>query len=117
MVTDEFIYKVCSGAVFAESQRLGRFVGMPVDHADGYLHFSTAGQLRETLRLYFAGQSDLVLFRVISAEAGPALRWEASRGGALFPHVYGELAMALVHDHAPLSVAADGAVDLPDWVR
>lgn len=110
------IYKVCSREVFAESLQVGRFVGMPVDLADGYLHFSTAGQLRETLRRYFAGQGGLVLFGVAVAPLGNALKWEASRGGDLFPHLYGELAMRDIGQQAVISVAVDGDADLPDWV-
>ena len=90
---------------------------MPVDHADGYLHFSTAEQLRETLRLYFSGAADLVLFAVASADVSSALRWEPSRGGQLFPHLFGELPMSLIGDTAAISVAADGSVTLPEWVK
>lgn len=110
------IYKVCSSAIYAASVEAGRFQGMPIDQADGYLHFSTAGQLRETLRLYFAGQDRLALFAVATAPLGEQLKWERSRGGDLFPHLYGELPMALVSAHAMIAVAADGSVELPDWV-
>ena len=110
------IYKVCSAAIYAESVAAGRFVGMPIDVADGYLHFSTAAQLRETLRLYFAGQDGLALFAVAAAPLGGTLKWEASRGGHLFPHVYGGLPMSRVEAHAVIAVAADGTVALPDWV-
>ena len=110
------IYKVTSRALFEDSRAAGRFLGMPVDHADGYLHFSTADQLRETLRLYFAGQADLVLFAVASADISGALRWEPSRGGQLFPHLFGDLPMRLVGNSATIAVAADGSVTLPEWV-
>lgn len=90
---------------------------MPVDLKDGYVHFSTAAQLAETLRLHFAGQEGLVVFAVRSSELGPALRWERSRGGQMFPHLYGNLSMAAVGDHAIVTVAADGSVDLPAWVQ
>ena len=113
----DFIYKVASAAAFGQSEAAGSFVGMPVDHADGYVHFSTAAQLRETLRLHFAGQADLVLFAVRARDVGAALRWEASRGGDLFPHVYGDVPMRAVAEHARIAVAADGAVDLPEWVQ
>lgn len=110
------IYKVCSGEVFSASVAAGQFVGMPIDLTDGYLHFSTAAQLRETLRLYFAGQSGLALFAVATAPLGAALRWEASRGGDLFPHLYAALPMDQVLHHAVIAVAANGSVELPDWV-
>lgn len=113
----QFIYKVCQHPIFEASLAAGRFLGAPIDTSDGYIHFSTADQLRETLRLYFAGQSDLTLFAVPSATLGDRLVWEPSRGGALFPHVYGELPMSEVGDSAAIAVAADGSVDLPEWVK
>ena len=89
---------------------------MPVDAADGFMHFSTAAQLRETLRKHFAGQGDLVLLAV--AEAALAdLRWEPSRGGQLFPHLYRPLPLDLIAWQAPLEVAADGSVQLPEGLR
>jgi len=112
-----FVYKIASRAVFDASRAAGRFTGMPVDHVDGYVHFSTAEQLAETLRLHFAGQGDLVLFAVPAAPLGEALRWEPSRGGQLFPHLYGDFPMHLVGEHMVFSVGADGSFTLPDWVR
>ena len=91
---------------------------MPIDAADGYMHFSTAAQLAETLRLHFAGQSDLVLLAIRSADLGANLVWEPSRGGALFPHLYGgPLPTSAIAWQAPLSVAADGSCTLPEAVR
>ena len=117
MQTPQFIYKVASRAVFEASFAAGRFTGMPIDLSDGYIHFSTALQLAETLRLHFAGQGDLMLFAIRCADHAAGLRWEPSRGGALFPHLYRELPMSAMVQSAPLAVAADGAVALPDWVR
>jgi len=111
------IYKIASRELYESSRAAGRFLGAPIDLADGYIHFSTAAQLAETLRLYFAGQSDLAIFAVACASLGTALRWEPSRGGALFPHLYGELPMSAALDTAFVSVTPDGAVTLPDWVR
>ena len=111
------IYKIASRELYESSLAAGRFLGAPIDLADGYIHFSTAAQLAETLRLYFAGQSDLAIFAVASAPLGTALRWEPSRGGDLFPHLYGELPMAAARDTAFVLVTPDGAVTLPDWVR
>ncbi|WP_374625209.1 DUF952 domain-containing protein [Devosia sp.] len=113
----EFIYKVADRAVFEASLAAGRFVGQPIDRTDGYIHFSAAAQLAETIRLYFAGLGAQVLFQVATAPLGEALRWEASRGGEPFPHLYGELPMAAVTALAGLDVPADGRVALPDWVR
>jgi uncharacterized protein (DUF952 family) len=111
------IYKVATRTVIEASRAAGRFAGMPVDRADGYVHFSTAEQLGETLRRHFAGQSGLILFAVEAEALGASLRWEPSRGGALFPHLYGELAMEAIEDEATIAVGADGAVALPEWVR
>ena len=113
----QFIFKIASRDVFEASRRAGRFLGMPIDLKDGYVHFSTAAQLAETLRLHFAGQGDLVLFAVATARLGSALVWEPSRGGQLFPHLYGELPMSAVTQHAPSAVATDGTVTLPEWVQ
>ncbi|MBK8082364.1 MAG: DUF952 domain-containing protein [Devosia sp.] len=112
-----FIYKVADREVYEASRQVGRFLGQPVDHADGYIHFSAAAQLGQTIRLYFAGLSGQVLFQVATAPLGQALRWEASRGGDLFPHLFGELPMSAVVNAAVLDVPADGQVALPDWVR
>jgi uncharacterized protein (DUF952 family) len=90
---------------------------MPVDQADGFLHFSTASQLRETMRLYFAGQSGLMLLAVPAARFGNELKWEPSRGGALFPHLYAPLPLNAVAWSAEIAVADNGEVDLPEAVR
>ena len=113
----EFIYKIASHDTYRVFAKTGIFPGMAVDIKDGYVHFSTAAQLAETLRLHFAGQGDVVVFSVRSADLGAALRWEPSRGGQLFPHLYGELPIAAVGRYATVSVAADGHVALPEWVR
>lgn len=111
------IFKVTSREVFEQSREAGSFIGMPIDRADGYVHFSTASQLAETLRLHFAGENDLVLFAVDPGPLGDALKWEASRGGALFPHLYGALPMTAVGEASPIAVEADGSVELPEWAR
>ena len=112
----DFIYKIASRDLFEGSRAAGRFLGAPIDLKDGYIHFSTATQLAETLRLHFAGQADLVVFSVDAPALGPALRWEPSRGGQLFPHLYGELPMSAAVQTASVSVGADGSVTLPAWV-
>ena len=115
--TGGLIYKVADRALFEAAMAAGAFNGMPVDLADGYIHFSAAGQLAETIRKHFAGKPDLVLFAVPTDRLGPELRWEPSRGGALFPHLYQPLDMSLVVHHQPLVVAGDGSTTLPDWVK
>ncbi len=118
MSTAEFVYKIATEAVFAPARQTSHFTGMPIDAKDGYIHFSTADQLAETLRLHFAGQADLVLLAVRTADLGGDLIWEPSRGGALFPHLYGgPLAASAIAWETPLSVAADGSCTLPESVR
>ncbi|MFV0359462.1 DUF952 domain-containing protein [Tropicimonas sp.] len=88
----------------------GRTRGAPVDEADGFVHFSTAGQLRETAARHFAGEGDLVLATLDTDRLGDALRWEPSRGGALFPHLYRMLELTDVLRHGPLPSGPDGHV-------
>ena len=118
MSTPELIYKVATETSYAPARQTGTYIGMPVDAADGYMHFSTGAQLAETLRRHFAGQADLVLLAVETKLLGENLVWEASRGGALFPHLYDvPLETALIAWEAPLSVAEDGSCQLPPGVR
>jgi uncharacterized protein (DUF952 family) len=117
MPNPDFVYKVVSRAAADAAASAGEFPRAPIDLADGFIHFSTATQLAETLRLHFAGQADLVVFAVRCADMGQGLRWEPSRGGALFPHHYGDLARTAIGEAAAISVAADGSVTLPAWVR
>lgn len=113
----EHIYKIATHDVVAASRHRGTFTGMAVDMADGYLHFSTAEQLAETLRLHFRGKHELVLLAVRADDLGESLQWEPSRGGELFPHVHGTFPMsAIVHD-AVIAVDDAGHCELPDWVR
>lgn len=112
-----FVYKITTRSAFAASRQGGTFSGMPIDVRDGYMHFSTAAQLAETLRLHFAGQDDLLLLAVRTADLGGKLEWEPSRGGDLFPHLYADLPLSAIAWEAPVSVAADGSVDLPEAVR
>jgi uncharacterized protein (DUF952 family) len=102
------IYKICPAALWRDAERAGVFAGAPVDHQDGFIHFSTAEQVAETAALYFAGQDDLVLVAVDAEALGAALKWEPSRGGALFPHLYGALPLAAVTRVAPLPLGPDG---------
>lgn len=117
MRNPDFIYKIASAENFADAKAAGTYTGMPIDEQDGYVHFSTAAQLAETLSLHFKGQAGLVLFAVRSADMGSKLVWEASRGGQLFPHVYGSFPMAAVAWQGTVDVGADGSVTLPAEVR
>jgi len=101
------IYKILPRALWQAARAAGRFDGAAIDLTDGYIHFSTADQAQETARRHFHGQADLVVLAVETDTLGPALKWEPSRGGQLFPHLYGPLDTAQVTDvtEAPL----DGA--------
>ncbi len=102
------IYKVCSRDLWGEAEAQGRFTGAPIDHADGFIHFSTAGQVAETVARHFAGIADLVLVAIDGDALGEALRYEPSRGGALFPHLYGPLDLTAVRSVVALPLGADG---------
>jgi uncharacterized protein (DUF952 family) len=90
------IYKISPKPEWQQAQTDGVFTGAPVDIADGYIHFSSAHQVRETAAKHFAGKDDLVLAAIDTEALGEALIWERSRGGDLFPHLYGPLAMTAV---------------------
>ena len=113
-MAEQIIYKICSTALWREAEAAGRFDGAPVDLADGYIHFSTAGQARETAAKHFAGQSDLLLVAVDASRLGDALRHEPSRGGALFPHLYAPLDLAAVLWAQPLPLDPDGVHIFPE---
>ncbi|MCB5945096.1 DUF952 domain-containing protein [Acidocella sp. KAb 2-4] len=100
--TDTIAYKILTAEQFAALCE-DRFPGAPVDIADGYIHLSTTAQLDETLRKHFAGQAGLVIAAIDLTALGGALRWEVSRGGQLFPHVYGALRWSHVRAHMPLA--------------
>ena len=108
------IYKICDSALWREAERRGVFAGAPVDHADGFIHFSTAAQVAETGGRHFAGKADLLLVAVDAAVLGSALRYEPSRGGQLFPHLYGPLPLSAVRWVKPLPLGADGRHVFPE---
>ena len=108
------IYKICDAAIWREAERSGVFRGAAIDLADGYIHFSTAEQAIETAARHFAGQGDLVLASVDAGVLGDRLKWEPSRGGALFPHLYGTLPMAAVRRVTPLPLGPDGRHVFPE---
>jgi len=105
-------YKVLSADEFAVL-RSGQFPGSAVDRADGFIHLSTAGQLTETVDRHFSGQSGLMIVAVKLAAVGAAVRWEPSRDGQLFPHLYAPLSWASVIAAGPLERSADGSVRPP----
>jgi uncharacterized protein (DUF952 family) len=89
-------FKILTAVQWAQFQADDVFNGAPVDLADGYIHLSTADQLQGTLDKHFAGQDALVIVEIDLAALGDTIKWEVSRGGALFPHIYGSLPMAAV---------------------
>jgi uncharacterized protein (DUF952 family) len=110
---DRIAYKVMSAAELEQMQRDGLFRGTQVDLADGYIHLSCGSQLAATLERHFSGIDGLILAAVDLSRFGDAVRWEPSRGGQLFPHIYGVLTIDAVVSAAPLKRAADGTVELP----
>lgn len=108
----EFVYKVTTTALWTKAQSTGVLPPSPIDVTDGFMHLSTAAQLAETLKLHFAGQGDLVVVKIAAAPLGDALKWEPSRGGALFPHLYAALGVSDIAATKGISVAADGSCDL-----
>ena len=94
-------YKILTADQWAQFQSEGIFTGAPIDLADGYIHMSTTDQLDETLAKHFAGQTGLIIATVDLTQLGDALKWEISRGGAIFPHYYGALPMAAVVEINP----------------
>ena len=94
--------------MWSEAQRDGAFRGSPDDHRDGFIHLSTADQVGETAAKHFAGQNELLLIWVDAKKLDDRLKWEPSRGGALFPHLYGDLDMAAVVRVEPLPLVFAG---------
>jgi len=111
------IYKISPALLWQEAEKAGSFEGAPVDIQDGYIHFSTAEQVRETARRHFAGQDDLLLVAVAVDSLGEALRYEPSRGGDLFPHLYAPLPLSAVRWVKPLPLGPDGRHVFPDLSR
>ncbi|MGU3537197.1 DUF952 domain-containing protein [Methylobacterium sp. A54F] len=102
------VYKICPRSLWEDAEAAGHFAGAPVDAADGFIHLSTAGQAPETAARHFAGQGDLLLVAVDAEALGAALRYEPSRGGDLFPHLYGVLPLSAVRAVRPLPLGDDG---------
>lgn len=102
------IYKICPAALWRKAVRDGVFHGSADDKRDGFIHFSTAAQVRETATKHFSGQEDLLLIAVDSERLGARLKWEASRGGALFPHLYGDMELSATGRIDMLPAGPDG---------
>lgn len=108
------IYKIIDRDEWDAARACGRYSGSRDDRRDGFIHFSTAGQVRETAARHFAGQGNLVLLAIDGAALGPALKWEASRQGALFPHLYGPLRLSSAIRSWPLPLNGHGIHEFPD---
>jgi uncharacterized protein (DUF952 family) len=102
------IYKICPSELWRAAEKAGVFAGSPVDIADGFIHFPTAAQVAETTARHFAGAADLLLIAVDEAKLGAPLRYEKSRGGDHFPHLYGTFDPRAVLWAKPLGLGKDG---------
>jgi uncharacterized protein (DUF952 family) len=113
-MADPVAYKVLTADQLAVLEADGRFDGAPIDLADGYIHLSTAAQAAETIDKHFAGQSDLQIVAIDLDALGDAVKWEESRGGQLFPHIYGEpITLEVVIAYSPVAYEPDGSLRLP----
>jgi uncharacterized protein (DUF952 family) len=108
------IYKICAQPEWRAAEREGLYRGSEIDMRDGFIHFSTAAQTIETAEKHFAGQRDLMLVAVDAAAFGAALKWEPSRGGALFPHFYGAVPLSAVRWAKPLPDENGGKRQFPE---
>ncbi len=112
-MADAIAYKVLTTAQLAALERDGTFAGAPIDLTDGYIHLSTADQLSGTIDKHFDGQHGLQIVAVDIEALGDTVKWEESRGGMLFPHIYGPLTLDVVLDYGPLEYHPDGSIRLP----
>lgn len=112
-MSDRIVYKIMTNDEFEAMRREGEFRGSLADIADGFIHMSSAAQVTETADKHFRGRADLAIAAVDLTRVGGAVRWEPSRGGQMFPHLYGVLRMDVVVAVQPLERAADGTVKLP----
>lgn len=111
---DNLVYKICDRTLWAEAEKSGTFKGAAIDLADGFIHFSTAAQVEQTAELHFAGVSDLILAAIDVSALGNSLRFEPSRGGDLFPHLYEDLSMSAVVWSNPLPLGDEQLHVFPD---
>ena len=107
------IYRIVAADAWQRAEAAGTFAGTEHDLRDGFIHFSTASQVAETAARHYAGLANLLLVTVNVAALGDALRWEPSRGGALFPHLYAALPTSATTRVVPLPLSPDGVHVLP----
>ncbi|MGI9516937.1 MAG: DUF952 domain-containing protein [Pirellulaceae bacterium] len=110
----QLVYKILDANLWESARQAGSFQGAGIDVQDGFIHLSAADQVQETARLYFAGQSNLVLVEFDADQLGDGLRWEASRDGQKFPHVYGEIPVQLASNVWPMPLNDDGIPVVPE---
>ncbi|MEI9850029.1 MAG: DUF952 domain-containing protein [Sphingomonas sp.] len=110
---DTTAYKILTADQMTALEHQGSFAGAPIDLADGYIHLSAAAQLTGTADKHFAGQTGLWIAAVDLEALGDAVRWEVSRGDALFPHLYAPLPLSAVIAYSPMERDDDGNVRLP----
>lgn len=111
------IYHMCRADEWRAAQIAGVYRGSSQDHADGFIHFSTCDQIVESAARHRAGQDGLMLLTVDAGKLGDSLKWEASRGGALFPHLYGSLPVSAVSRADDLPLGSDGRHVFPPLER
>lgn len=115
--TPQFVYKITTAGLWERSTGEGVVSKSPIDRADGYMHLSTGAQLPETLALHFAGQRNLVVLALKTETLGAALKWEPSRGGDLFPHLYADLPLTDIDTvYEEIAVGEDGSTVLPEGI-
>ena len=113
-MSKELIYHCCPAKAWRAAGASGDYAGLADDRRDGFIHFSTYAQVRTSTAKHRTGQTGLILLVVSAEKLGPALQWEPSRGGQLFPHLYGALPMAAVIQAIDLPLGADGLHIFPD---
>lgn len=116
MPPQNVVYKICSRKEWESAVSEGEYPGAPIDLKDGFIHFSNGQQVRETAAKHFAGVSGLVLVSFDATQFGDALRWEVSRGGDEFPHLYGPLSTAKALDVQDLPIDDDGVHVFPEVI-
>ncbi|CAM8634633.1 MULTISPECIES: DUF952 domain-containing protein [Sphingobium] len=112
-MSDLFAYKVLTAEQYEQFKADGVFKGAPIDLTDGYIHMSTRDQAAETVAKHFAGQDRLVMLMIDLAPFGDTIKWEESRGGALFPHLYADLPISAVAGKVVLRIGDDGRHQFP----
>jgi uncharacterized protein (DUF952 family) len=108
------IYKICPASAWREAERQGVYRGSADDERDGFIHFSAASQVAETVKKHFFGQTGLFLIQIDADALGDALRWERSRNDDLFPHLYGALDLGAVTGVLEMRARSDGGHDIPE---